>query len=133
MGYCIEQVQQHPFIIRVGNFDAAHAAIKALHGRETVNDSSGAHFRFVDQKFYERTSLRAILSAWRWSVTRAPALAGGDIIAIEFEGQKLGDDDLLFATLAPFVESGSCIEMEGEDGNTWRWEFEGQAVRKVFV
>ena len=133
MGYCMQQTGEHPFIIRVDNFTAAHAAVKALHGYETTSDSAGAHFRFVDDDFHERLSLKTILDAWRWSVTRSPALAGGDIIAIEFEGEKLGDDDLLFETLAPFVEDGSCIEMEGEDGSVWRWVFEAQGVRKVFA
>ena len=133
MGYCITQSgTEHRFIIRAQNFEAAHAAIKSLHGRETCNSSGGPHFRFVDNNFHERKSLKTILGAWRWSVTRSAALAGGDIIAIEFEGEKSGDDDLLFETLAPFVEADSCIEMEGEDGASWRWEFDGKTVRNVF-
>lgn len=46
------------------------------------------------------------------------------ICSIKFIGSKLGVDDQLFCILAPFVEDGSFIEMEGEEKNLWRWKFE---------
>ena len=35
-------------------------------------------------------------------------------------------DELLFATLAPYVKTDSFIEMVGEDSKTWRWIFNGK-------
>lgn len=47
-----------------------------------------------------------------------------DIIRISFSGDKLSDEVMIFAELAPFVESGSYIECRGDDGEMWRWIFQ---------
>lgn len=52
----------------------------------------------------------------------------GDLTDIHFIGEKLGDEKILFQALAPFVDKGSFIEMEGEDGDLWRWTFDGQQM-----
>ena len=65
-----------------------------------------------------------MLREWRW----APELNDdGDIIALYFEGEKLGDDVLLWQAIAPAVADGSFLEMVGEDGCIWRWWFDGTA------
>ncbi|MEQ9617053.1 MAG: hypothetical protein RLN60_03365 [Phycisphaerales bacterium] len=41
-----------------------------------------------------------------------------------FIGEKHSDDHAqVFSLIAPFVESGSWIEMQGQEGEIWRWEF----------
>jgi hypothetical protein len=55
-------------------------------------------------------------------------------LELRFTGQKLGDDNILFAALAPYVEADSYITMvgESEDGDEfWRWVFDGQHVYRV--
>lgn len=47
-----------------------------------------------------------------------------------FEGSKLGDDEQLFAALAPFVKSGALIECRGEDGAHWRYVFENGEMKE---
>lgn len=36
-----------------------------------------------------------------------------------------GDEERLFNAIAPYVKSGSYIQMTGEDGTMWRWAFDG--------
>lgn len=55
----------------------------------------------------------------------------GSIVAIEFTGEKLFEDYVMFSTLAPVVENGSFIEMSGEDWNSWRWVFEDGKCEKI--
>lgn len=99
----------------------AFEAIRGLAGQETITSSSGRHFSWVDRDFATRgQNLEEILEEWRWRVVRD---SDGQIMNMEFTGEKLGDDFLLMKTIAPFVTSDSCIEMEGGDGYVWRWVF----------
>lgn len=128
MGYHIEQ-RAGKFRIDAEQTGAALAAIKGLAGQETVTDASGPHYRWVDTaEFLAAETFAEALLAWRWEVE---VFDGEAIEAIQFYGEKLGDDDLLFAALAPYVKAGSYLEMQGEDGEAWRWEFDGKACREV--
>ena len=48
----------------------------------------------------------------------------GDIIGVNFTGDRLWDEDDWFQAIAPFVTSGSYIQLQGEDGYNWRYLFE---------
>lgn len=46
-----------------------------------------------------------------------------NIISLEHNTEKLGDEEMLFFVIAPYVRSGSFIEMIGENNEMWRWFF----------
>jgi hypothetical protein len=54
----------------------------------------------------------------------------GNITELNCAGEKLGDEDCLFATIAPYVKSGSYIIVALDNGALWRWLFEDGAVVK---
>jgi len=123
MGYCMTQ-EWAEFKINSKNHKDALKAIKALAGKETCGD----HFSWVDTKcFLEAKTLLDALDTWRWE---AETDNDGNIVGIQFTGEKIGDDMMLFKAIAPFVESGGCIEMRGEDGYMWRWLFDGGGFRE---
>lgn len=126
MGYCIS-VQESKFTIKKDNFQKALEAIQALHGKERIEDSGDTHFFWVDYDFYKIDNLNDMLKEWRW----APTFTNGDITDIDFTGEKYGDDDVLFKTIAPFVEAGSFIHFIGEDGNQWKFTFNGKEMKEV--
>lgn len=66
-------------------------------------------------------TLEEAIWAFRWEANNDET---GNICAILFDGDRYGEEDELFAALAPFVEDGSVIEAEGE-GNYFRWRFAG--------
>jgi hypothetical protein len=106
--------------------EPALAAIKALHGQETTGCAGAKHFSFVrPEAFLHAQSLGDALAEWRWVAEPAP---DGSIAIVDFTGQSFGDEDLLFAAIAPFVRPGSYIDMAGEDGAMWRWLFHDRAV-----
>ena len=128
MGYCIFQ-RGAQFRIPASNHAAALAAVKSLIGREPITDQTGRHFSFVQpDEWVGAASLAELLNAWRWEAEVAP---DGDISGLEFQGEKHGDEDMLFAALAPYVEADSYIEMIGEDDKLWRWHFDGSHVYKL--
>lgn len=131
MGYCMEQIGAE-FSIRKEWEQEALQAIKALKGKETCHDSTGSHFSWVDHDYEQARTLGDAMLCWRWALGEATGLFGGIYEGIEFRGEKLGDDDLLFEAIAPWVEHGSYIEMRGEDGQLWRWMFKYRQVRQIY-
>lgn len=128
MGYYIKQRDSH-FIIKKGNIPKAFKALKAL-SKQTHRGSGGTYFQgqstpsfaWVDtNKFQNAKSLKDALSEWRWEIEIDADT--GDVDSIYFEGEKMGDDTILFDALAPCVEDGCYIEMSGEDGAIWQWAF----------
>lgn len=47
----------------------------------------------------------------------------GNIVDVEFIGEKLRDDFAKFRSIASYVKDGSFIEMIDEQGEQWRWVF----------
>ena len=127
MGYCMYQ-EDSDFFIKAKDKDGALAAIRALAGKETITDSSGRHFSWVSQGFEKSPTFNTIMGEWRWQVSED---TNGDVVAISFEGEKIGDEETLFKAIAPFVKKGSFIEMRGEDGLMWRWIFDGKTVKEI--
>ena len=129
MGYQIFQ-REARFYIAANNVVGALAALRALRGREPIHDQSGPHFSFVDAAAFQNAgTLSEALAAWRWDV--GELAADGSVAELEFIGEKHGDEDILFAALAPFVRSGSHIDMIGEDGAAWRWTFEDGGLHRL--
>ena len=58
--------------------------------------------------------------------------ATGDVVGISFESEKIGDEQIFFSAIAPYVTKGSFIEMCGEDGERWRWVFDGKTMKEVY-
>ena len=123
MGYCMH-VRDSMFTIKAADKERALELARGLLGKETIKDSSGRHFSWVDRRSMETAaSIEEMLREWRW----VPELNDdGDIIALEFEGEKLGDDLVFWQAIAPAVADGSYLEMVGEDGCIWRWWFDGE-------
>ena len=46
---------------------------------------------------------------------------------------KLGQQQLLLETLAPFIGPGSYLIWEDEDGDRFRWEFDGAGMKERFT
>lgn len=128
MGYYMN-LMKADFKILKNNHDNILKAIKELAGKETIKDSGGRHFSWVETRdFLEARHIEDAFKAWRWEVSFDE---NDDINDISFNGEKSGDDDIFFKAIAPFVVDGSYIQMQGEDGYIWRWIFKGKSVTEV--
>lgn len=131
MGYYMSQMSSK-FLIEKKNFRKCLEAIKALDpekdGGKGFHCTAGGpkirHFAWVETEEYkEAKTLQEAINAWNWQ----PELdKEGNIVDIYFEGEKLGDEQILFNAIAPFVEKDSYIQMSGEDDSFWRWCFDGK-------
>jgi hypothetical protein len=116
--------------ISVDDQDAALQAMRDLDGRATVHDAVGPHFAYVDPRRLARaTTFAGAMYAWRW----LPSVDGeGNIVSLEFTGEKEGDEDILFEAIAPWVRDGSFVVAACEDGRVWRWLFQsGRVLRQT--
>ncbi len=81
----------------------------------------------------ERGDIIAALKEWRYEasegdpMTPTEQLAAGSLysdVHIEyFTGEKWGDDDQLWAALAPFIDTDAVATFRGEDDHLWRYVF----------
>jgi len=132
MGYSMTQ-QDSNFTIRQQHHKTALAAIKKL-----ITDgckegvmcrTSTPHYSWVSSsEVLKAVTLVEALEAFRWQPTDRNE--NGDILGIDFEGEKLGEDAVLFKVIAPYVDDGSYIEMQGEDGDQWRWCFDNGTMKE---
>lgn len=115
MGYCIQQLESK-IHISAANMPKVLDALNALARR-------GERFSWVSPAILAQArTVKEHLEEWRW---RSVQDASGNIVALHFEGEKLGSDKTLFNAIAPYVTARSHIVMQGEDGETWRWYFDG--------
>lgn len=116
MGYCIELVD-HRFKIEKNNIDKAFATLKDFMKTQTrlawVTPSIVVNSDDVFEAFDE---------------IRYPLAENnnGDYILDYFNGEKLGDDEKILNSFAKYVVPGSYFEFSGEDGNLFRFVFDGE-------
>lgn len=125
MGYCIRQRES---CFEVFNKESALAAIKALatqtHRMNGGSSDGSRWFSWVNtSEFLNAKTFEEAMRAWRWDYGDEDF----ETAWLDFTGEKSGDDKILFDAIAPFVKAGSYIEMEGEDGEIWRWCFNGHS------
>lgn len=120
MGYCMEQIGSS-FKIKEEDLKSAFKAAKSMPDKDYCWVKQGWSKGLRD--------LYAVLEHWRWEPTLDEE--SGDIVDIQFTGEKLGEEIELFKAIAPYVEAGSFIEMLGEDGGMWRWLFDGVTCKEI--
>lgn len=135
MGYCIEMTDSN-FIIRKNNFEKALEALKKVFVPENmscmdhINGENYPHFSWVDTKIVlDSTTLEEAMDEIRYTPIYN---IDGDICDVEFTGEKYGDENVFFAALSPYVETGSYLSFEGEDGESWKWIFKNETVEQKY-
>ncbi len=122
MGYCVTQTDS-VFRIKKENQAAAFEAAKAMPDKD---------YHWVKKGWSKGLrDIYAVLEHWGYEPTLDDAT--GDIVDVSFSCEKLGEEFELFKAIAPFVEKGSYIEMNGEDGSLWRWKFNGKECKEVYA
>ena len=63
---------------------------------------------------------KTLMSECQWDIEID---GNGTVIGITYNGEKCGDQEQVLKVLAPYVKNRSWIEMQGEDGEVWRYAF----------
>jgi len=148
MGYYIKS-HGNQFKIRKSNLDKFFEIVSNLMSSETMQRyaSGGSYsngektnywYSWVDSKAVEEAinnrDIFAFFEAWRYEISHNGFEEFENFICTNLNPrdgeQKIGDEELLFAAIAPVVENGSFIEIIGEDNAQWKWSWKG---KKFFV
>ena len=121
MGYCIEMTESS-FRIKGENVNKVVDKIRnfILKGNE---------MRWVNEDVLldKANGLYTIFEELRY-----PLIQNGDDYIIDyFDGEKLGDEFELFKYIADLIEP-SYIEYLGEDGDRFRYVFDGKTCKEVY-
>ena len=54
----------------------------------------------------------------------------GNINALIFDGEYLGDEKKWLAAIAPYVRQGSYLGMNSDERGAWMWHFDGTAMHE---
>lgn len=127
MGYYI-YLRESTASFKKKNSKKVLKAIQELHGKETIEDSSGPHYSWVDDNFYKIRNIKEMFAEWRWGII----LDGNNYDITEYLGEKLGDEVVLFNAIAPYMNDGEII-MQGEDGTMWKWRFKDGEFKEIGV
>lgn len=103
------------FLIKEENKLKALTALKKTinqKGKMTGETNGQKVFSYVDMDYTKADTLEKSLECWRWEAKKD---LNGNIINIKFLGENLGDDIVMFKSIAPFIENDSLIELTIED------------------
>lgn len=120
VGYCIS-LSEVEFRIKSVNKLPALRALKEL---ARATQAAGATLAWVDlDEVLDADSIGEAMRAFSYEVDVERETE--DVVGLEFEGEKLGDEKKMLDAIAPHVEPGSYLQVQGEDGEMWRWVFDG--------
>lgn len=134
MGYCIEMIDSN-FVIKKENFNVALEDLKKAFIPENmtcydyINGEKYPRFRWVNTDVVINSkTLGEALSEIRYKPSYDEK---GNIINVEFTGEKYGDEDIFFSSIAKYVEPKSYIKFVGEDDDEWTWLFNDGKVNFI--
>jgi hypothetical protein len=120
--------------IKKENLVKAHEALMALQDAPDKAKSGGSYsanerrhwFSWMPEDLRTLTDTKAVFAELGFEVREE--VPTGDLIISNYDN-KTGQEEVFFATAAPFIEDGE-YEWVGEDGTFWLWKFEDG---KMFV
>lgn len=123
MGYYVNTTG-NDFIIPKENFEAAYKAMCDINQYDELKRGGGGGekwFSWMRPNYPEvcKTIFDILdelgFDYWTDDTT-------GDITGVSYDN-KMGNEDIFFCAIAPFVKEGSYINWNGEDHEQWQWLF----------
>ena len=100
---CRTNLEDIHFVIQLSNEKAALEAAKQI--------KPGA---WADSEANQADSLDKLLTLWGWTALRDESCV--QVVSFSRPCGRIGDDELLFESLAPFAEDGSFLTLRGVEG-----------------
>lgn len=86
----------------------------------------------TDSSFYVATeNTGRVLAKLQKQPHRFDLDSDGNITAVDFSGYLTGNEQVVFAEIAPFIKDESYIRMHGEDGTCWMWRFVSGRCKRI--
>ena len=129
MGYYVRANCQ-PFRLQKQHFEEAYRLMCELNNLPDSEKRGGGNekrwFSWMPENYHETClNLADILDALGFHPTFDELTE--DITDLEYDS-KIGQEELFFGAIGHLVEPNSFIYWEGEDGEKWRWVFDGKSM-----
>ena len=119
MGYYINSMEAN-FMLKKENVNEAWGALKKV-----CNESSN---RWLESAVNDSPTFEESMEECGWTIEQNE---NGDYDSIYFSDEKYRNNEIELEAIAPYVEDDSYIQMQGEDGDIWRWIFkDGKCIEK---
>lgn len=146
MSYYVETIESN-FVLKSENYDKAYQAVCELNRNDDAKQG-GCYGGEPAMKPVNSNSVSNNPNKWyswmQWNydetcnnIIEVLEMLGFDVCANEnaidglYYDNKMGQEDIFFDAIAPYVESGSYIVWCGEDRTMWVWAFEdGKMIEK---
>jgi len=125
VGYCID-LEESTIVIKKENADTIVELLRNFAKQKFIKNES---LMWIDlDELINANSINELFDEMRYQLK---VNDNGDYEIDYFSGEKLGDDYEIFQIIAPCIENG-YIELNGEDGFSWRWVFKNGECRKIY-
>jgi hypothetical protein len=134
MGYYVRSWENN-FRLKKEKFDEAYTRMCLLNtthheekrgGSWSEGEQKKKWFSWIDENYPETcTDVLEIIKALGFEIVLDTNT--GDIAALQYDS-KMGQEELFFQSIGDLVEKDSFIVWDGEDGEKWRWFFDGQKM-----
>ena len=123
MGYYVHITYSNA-VIPAENLPAALDALRGLDARDDLKSggSSAGDKWFSWMNHFDLANAPTVLSVLEQLGFEVDSDGRGGLSIIGYDS-KTGDEGIFIQTLAPYIESGSYIEWQGEDNEAYRWHF----------
>jgi len=148
MGYFVNITNQE-FFVSKDNFDAAYKAMCALNDRDDLKSGGSWGGDGITSDSPRPEGMTYHPAKWfSWMPANYPAVCkdflsilkemgfeydlddSGNLALVHYDN-KTGAEGHFFEAIAPFVQDGSFIDWRGEDGDEWRWAFDGVTAKTL--
>jgi hypothetical protein len=97
--------------------------------RKAIIEKVFRYLGFTEFHISEATSFRKAMAICNFDIKLD---AEKNVVKISLAGDnKLWMESEVFRAIAPYVKTGSYIQGAGDDGEIWRWVFDGISVKHV--
>lgn len=140
MGYYVN-ISESSIFIKKENFELCYEAMCALNNDNDIKRGGafGKDIQYVENNEWDQNKWFSWMD-WNYPETCKTFVDILDALGFEYnldeEGNlvyltyssKIGQEDLFFKAIAPFINKGSYVNWMGEDNLMWQWYFDGKEL-----
>jgi len=140
MGYYVN-ITENSMFIKKENFELCYEAMCALNNNNDIKNGGayGKNIQYVKGNEWDENKWFSWMP-WNYPETCKTFISilaelgfeynldeEGNLVWLNYSS-KIGQEDLFFKAIAPFVNKGSYVNWMGEDNLMWQWYFDGKEL-----
>jgi len=141
MGYYVN-ISESSLLIKKENFESCYEAMCDLNNNNSIKNGGayGVDIQYVEGNKWDKNKWFSWMD-WNYPETCKTFIdileklgfeyfkfdEQGNLVELNY-GSKIGQEQLFFEAIAPYIGKGSYINWVGEDNLMWQWYFNGKEL-----